>query len=247
MKQPDPMVCHRRTSGRRTQHPAAWRHATQRSRRAIYGPRDVCDFEKLKTLGLPFWLAGGFSTPEQIAEGLTTGANGVQIGTLFALCNDSGLTDEVRTSLHTKLRDGSLDVRTDPLASPTGFPFKVAQLEETISNEDVYLARERLCDLGYLRTPYERTPGTVGYRCASEPIDIYVRKGGKLEDTVGRKCLCNGLMSAVGLGQTRPDGYHEAGLSTLGSDLTGSKIMLERHPEGWTAAQAIEFLTGASA
>jgi hypothetical protein len=103
-----------------------------------------------------------------------------------------------------------------------------------------------LCDLGYLRTPYERNPGQVGYRCASEPVDIYVRKGGDIDATVGRKCLCNGLMASIGLGQTRPDGYSEAGLSTLGSDLSGAAIMLERHPEGWTATQAVDFLMGRS-
>lgn len=212
----------------------------------IYGPRDVCDFDKLGELGLPFWLAGGCSTPEQVQDALKTGARGVQIGTLFALCNDSGLINDVRKSLHSKLADGTLDVKTDALASPTGFPFKVAQLEDTISNEEVYQARERLCDLGYLRTPYERSPGQVGYRCASEPVDIYVRKGGDIEATVGRKCLCNGLMSSIGLGQTRPDGYHEAALSTLGSDLTGSRVMLNRHPEGWSAHQAIDFVMGRS-
>lgn len=210
----------------------------------IYGPRDVCDYNKLSELGLPFWLAGGCSTPEQFNDALTTGAHGVQIGTLFALCNDSGLSSDIRSTLHAKMADGTLDVRTDALASPTGFPFKVAQLEDTISNQDVYEARERLCDLGYLRTPYERSPGQVGYRCASEPVDIYVRKGGAIEDTVGRKCLCNGLMSAIGLGQTRPDGYHEASLSTLGSDLSGSRIMLERHPDGWSAKQALDFVLG---
>ncbi len=210
----------------------------------IYGPRDFCDFEKLGALGLPFWLAGGFSTHEQVQEALTTGATGVQIGTLFALSNDSGMIPAVRKSIHEKLRNDTLDVMTDPLASPTGFPFKVTQLEETISNEEVYQARERLCDLGYLRTPYERNPGQVGYRCASEPVDIYLRKGGELEATVGRKCLCNGLMATIGLGQTRPDGYSEAALSTLGSDLSGSRLLLERFPEGWTATQAVEFVLG---
>ena len=210
----------------------------------IYGPRDVCDFDKLKAIGLPFWLAGGMSTPEQVQEALALGATGVQIGTLFALCNDSGLIPKMRRQLHDKLKSGTLDVKTDALASPTGFPFKVAQIEDTISNEEVYQARERLCDLGYLRTPYERNPGQVGYRCASEPVDIYVRKGGDIDATVGRKCLCNGLMASIGLGQTRPDGYSEAGLSTLGSDLSGAAIMLERHPEGWTATQAVDFLMG---
>ena len=39
-------------------------------------------------------------------------------------------------------------VFTDPLASPTGFPFKVLGLEGTLSEPAVYARRERLCDLG---------------------------------------------------------------------------------------------------
>ena len=34
----------------------------------------------------------------------------------------------------------------------------------------------------------------------------YVAKGGKVEETVGRKCLCNALMANIGHGQTRKDG-----------------------------------------
>ena len=42
------------------------------------------------------------------------------------------------------------------MASPTGFPFKVVELEGTASDEDVYLDRERVCNLGQLRTAYKR-------------------------------------------------------------------------------------------
>ena len=58
--------------------------------------------------------------------------------------------------------DGALDVRNDPYASPTGFPFKVAQLPGTLSEEDTYSRRPRLCDLGYLRTPYVKANGARG-------------------------------------------------------------------------------------
>ena len=39
--------------------------------------------------------------------------------------------------------------------------------------------RPRLCDLGYLRQPYARTNGQVGYRCPAEPEHMYVRKAGE--------------------------------------------------------------------
>ena len=138
-------------------------------------------------------------------------------------------------------REG-LDVRNDPRASPTGFPFKIAQVPGTLSDPEVYEARPRLCDLSYLRQPYKRENGTIGYRCPSEPVDAYLKKGGQLEDTVGRKCLCNCLMANIGLGQERKDGYKEAKGITLGQDLEGAKRLMDRHPGGWNAQQAVDFL-----
>ena len=134
-------------------------------------------------------------------------------------------------------------MRNDPRASPTGFPFKVVSVEGTVSEAEVYEARPRLCDLSYLRQPFERADGTVGYRCAGEPVHMYLKKGGKLEDTVGRKCLCNGLTATIGMGQHRKDGYDEAALVTLGEDLDGARELLARHPEGWSAADAVAYLT----
>ena len=67
-----------------------------------------------------------------------------------------------------------------------------------------------MCNLGYLRTGYLKGDGTVGYRCAAEPVKDWVRKGGEVEATVGRKCLCNGLMADAGVPQLSPfkrDGY----------------------------------------
>ena len=208
----------------------------------VFGPRDEADLAKVAEVGLPFWLAGGYATSGQVAQALSAGAAGVQVGTLFSVCAESGLDASLRQELLTELAAGTLEVRTDPLASPTGFPFKVASLPGTMSDTDVYAERPRLCDLSYLRVPYERKPGVVGYRCPAEPVDTYVRKGGDIADTVGRKCLCNGLMANVGLGQTRKDGYQEAPIVTLGADLDGVAKMLADRPEGWTAAQAVAHL-----
>lgn len=82
----------------------------------------------------------------------------------------------VRARVLEKVRAGRAQVHTDPLASPTGFPFKVVQIEGTLSEADVYAARERRCDLGYLREIYRRADGTPGYRCPAEPVDDYLRK-----------------------------------------------------------------------
>lgn len=208
----------------------------------IFGPRDEPDLAKIAAIGLPFWLAGAAGTPQALVDAYAVGAKGVQVGTDFALSQDSGLDEGIRRTLISRIVDRTLHVKTDPLASPTGFPFKVAQLEGTLSDTAVYAARPRLCDLGFLRTPYLKDPETVGYKCASEPEHMYVKKGGALEDTVGRQCICNGLVTGVGMGQTRKDGYAEHAIVTLGSDGEGPRQLAALYPDGWTAAEVVDWL-----
>lgn len=208
----------------------------------IYGPKDEADLAKMIPLGVPFWLAGAYGTPERVAEAMAAGATGVQIGSLFAFTAESGLTPKLRSQLLSRLADGTLVVRNNPRASPTGFPFKVAELPGTLSETGVYQARQRICDLGYLRVPAEREDGSVVYRCASEPTHMYLRKGGAEEDAANRVCLCNCLMANVGLGQLRADGRTEDVAVTLGQDLDGPRRLLADYPEGWTARQAIDWL-----
>jgi NAD(P)H-dependent flavin oxidoreductase YrpB (nitropropane dioxygenase family) len=226
--------------------PARGRPVLDDDGQPVFGPRDEADLDKVAAIGLPFWLAGGCASAEQLVHALSAGAVGVQVGTLFALCAESGLDPKLRQETLTELGAGQLGVRTDPLASPTGFPFKVASLPRTLSDAETYATRPRLCDLSYLRIPFEREPGTVGYRCPAEPVNIYVRKGGDSADTSGRKCVCNGLAAAAGLPQTRRNGYSEPPIVTLGTDLDGVAKMLSDFPAGWTAVQAIDHLLGVS-
>lgn len=211
----------------------------------VYSDKDEADLAKVHALGLPFWLAGAWSTPEKVAAAKASGAEGVQCGTIFALASESGLTDELRGRLLAELRAGTLTVRNDALASPTGFPFKVASLTGTLSEAAEYEARERICDLGYLRAPAERPDGTISYRCPSEPVHMYLKKGGTLEETVGRKCLCNALFANIGMPQVRRSGYVEQPAITLGQDLEGPLGLLAAHPDGWSGRQAVEWLLGA--
>jgi NAD(P)H-dependent flavin oxidoreductase YrpB (nitropropane dioxygenase family) len=207
----------------------------------VYGVKDEADLSAMVAIGLPFWLAGGYGTPERVADAVAAGAVGVQVGTLFAFAEESGLRPDLRQGLLRDLAEGTLAVRNDPRASPTSFPFKVASIQGTLSEPATYAARERICDLGFLRTPVERD-GNLAYRCASEPVHMYVRKGGDVADTVGRMCLCNALLADVGLGKTRKNGYVEQPAVTLGQDLSGPEQLAEIHPEGWTAAQTVRWL-----
>ncbi len=192
----------------------------------IYGPKDEVDLDSIKSLGVPFWLAGAYGTSERLKEALSLGASGIQAGTPFAFCEESGLTKEIRESIIRKVVDGSASVFTDPKASPTGFPFKLLRLEGSNSEDDVFNARKRVCDLGYLRHLYRKEENTAGYRCPAEPLDEYVKKGGNADETAGCKCLCNGLMANIGLAQRRNDGYVELPLLTAGKELSIIKDIL---------------------
>ncbi|WP_239095981.1 nitronate monooxygenase [Micromonospora lutea] len=211
----------------------------------VYGPRDHVDLPKVAALGLPFWIAGGQCGPAELSAARATGAAGVQIGTAFALCRESGLDTALRQRLLHDARRGTLVVRNHAGVSPTGFPFKVAHLPGTTADEDIYADRPRLCDLGYLRSPYQQPDGKVGYRCPAEPVGDYLRKGGAVEDTVGSRCLCNGLVAAVGLGQRRPDGYREPALLTLGQDLAFLPTLVG-DGDDYGAADVVHYLLGTS-
>ncbi|CAN5905945.1 nitronate monooxygenase [soil metagenome] len=203
----------------------------------LYGERDTVDLEKIRELGLPFWLAGGAGTPEGLRTALDAGAAGIQVGTLFAYCDESGFTADLKSRvLAGVVRDG-VRVRTDPRASPTGYPFKVVQLEGLDQQDD---RRERNCDLGYLRTAYRTPDGRLGYRCAAEPVEQYVAKGGDISDTVGRRCLCNGLTANIGQSQQRAAGP-ELPLLTSGDDL----VSLDKFARGrlhFSAADVVDYL-----
>jgi NAD(P)H-dependent flavin oxidoreductase YrpB (nitropropane dioxygenase family) len=205
----------------------------------IYGERDVVDLGKMRDLGLPFWLAGGRGSPEGLQSALESGAAGVQVGTLFAYCAESGIEPAIRARVLEGVVSGTAKLRTDPRASPTGYPFKMVELPGDAAQA---AARERICDLGYLRVAVRLPDGRTVYRCPSEPVDAYVAKGGEAADTEGRRCLCNGLTANVGLAQWRAaTGEEEMPLVTSGDDLMQMAGFLSSHP-GYTAAQAVDYL-----
>jgi nitronate monooxygenase len=209
---------------------------------AVYGERDRVDLEKIRQIGLPFWLAGSYGTPEKIVEALEAGAAGVQVGTVFCFCEESALREDYKSALIAKIKRGESSVFTDPLSSPTGFPFKSAQLEGTISESEVYQNRRRVCDIGILRESYRTDKGTIGYRCPSGPQNTYVAQGGVFEETVGRKCLCNFLLADIGLAQVQKDGTVEPGGITTGDDLECILQFVPGTAESYPAADAVKKL-----
>ena len=92
----------------------------------VYGLRDRADLGKMAALSLPYWVAGAYASPELLSEARTMGAAGIQVGSAFALCEESNLVGPLKQAVIMRGMAGTLHVRADPLASPTGFPFKVA-------------------------------------------------------------------------------------------------------------------------
>lgn len=204
----------------------------------LYGERDAVDLPKVRELGLPFWLAGGTGHAGCLREAQQAGATGIQVGTLFAYCDESGLRDDLKRSVLEHVARGQVDVFTDPQASPTGYPFKVVHWQ---ADPGATALRERICDLGYLRVAYFTPEGTIDYRCASEPVDAYVRKGGKVEDTEGRRCLCNALLANIGHPQVRAGGQLEPPLLTSGDDLVSLSTFLAGRSR-YSAADVVAYL-----
>ena len=106
----------------------------------LYGERDLVDLDKMRELGLPFWLAGGRASAGAVHAARAAGAEGVQVGTLFAYCAESGIAPELRRQVVAGIAEQRTRVRTDPRASPTGYPFKIVEVEGMARQDD---SRER--------------------------------------------------------------------------------------------------------
>jgi nitronate monooxygenase len=208
----------------------------------VYGPKDTVDVAKIRDLGLPFYLAGGYGESGKVKEALALGAAGVQVGTLFAFCRESGLLRSIKEKALRVASEGLGKVVTDALASPTGFPFKVLSLEGTLSEMADYLKRPRVCDLGFLRRIYKREDGAVGYRCPAEPASSWLAKGGAPGELEGRKCLCSGLLANLGFAPDRRGGYMEQPLVTVGDCFTQLKAFLNGNGDSYSAKDVLDYL-----
>lgn len=208
----------------------------------VYGPKDEVNIERLAELGVPFYLAGGWGLAGKLKEALGLGAAGVQVGTAFAFCRESGLLASLKRTAIVQAAMGWRKVMTDVLASPTGFPFKVLSLEGTMSELSEYLSRPRTCNLGFLQHLFKKGDGAVGYRCPAEPVESWVAKGGAIEQAEGRKCLCNGLLANLGLASRQPSGYLEKPLLTVGNAFEQLRELVRRYGESYTARDVIAYL-----
>ncbi len=209
----------------------------------VYGEKDQVKIDQMVGLGRPFWLAGSYGRPEQLAVALAAGATGIQAGTIFALSEESGMRPDLKRRVRQLVDEGKLDIATSAVASPTGFPFKVVQMAGTLSEEDIVNRRARRCNAGHLVRPYQTPTGKIGFRCSAEPVKAYVQKGGVPGDTQGSLCICNGLVATAGYPQHDKLGL-EPPVITLGDDV-GSILRIPRRGDGsYTAKDALMYLLG---
>lgn len=210
-----------------------------------FGPADDIDayFDKVVKLGVPVYVAGAFERggdAEDLRRWRERGAYGLQVGSRFALSDESGLRRDVKDAL---LAGADTSVHTDARVSPTGYPFKVADLPGTVADPEVYAARRRLCDKGYLmRAHVEVLPdGTrrETYLCPAMPAAQYEKLGGDPSECEGRLCLCNGLLAGVGYADGGRRRRAEPALVTLG--VSGARLTERR-----TARQVVEEILGAA-
>ena len=216
---------------------AAGGHNAQPRDKVAFGELDQINayFDKVKELGVPIYVAGAFlhgGTRKDLLYWQERGAYGIQVGSRFALSEESGLRDDLKKRALEAARDGTLRVVTDTRLSPTGFPFKFVPMEGTLGEQSVRDAQKRGCDLGYLLQSRMLTlpDGSERevYICPAMPEHQYVALGGKLEDTEGRVCLCNALLATAGY--SKPD---RPALVTLGESAVESSERL-------TARQVVE-------
>ena len=191
---------------------------------------------------MPFWLAGSQGLSDCLIKAKNLGAAGIQVGTLFAFARESDLKKELKDATLQKALNSEIKITTDKHASPTRFPFKIVDMPGTLSDPELNSKRPRLCDLGYLRTAVVKEDGSIVFRCPGEPVEDYVRKGGNVEDTVGKICLCNSLFSAVDLGQTRKDGYQELPLLTSGEQLKELSGFITKYGSEYKAIDVLNHL-----
>jgi len=106
---------------------------------------------------------------------------------------------------------------------------------------DGILARRlRLGDVGgHVRRTLSKLP-VPGV--AKRIIDGCFIDGGKAEDAVGKRCVCNGLTSNVGLGQIRKNGSREPALVTFGDDVKNVARFLPEGASSYTAAHVVDYL-----
>jgi NAD(P)H-dependent flavin oxidoreductase YrpB (nitropropane dioxygenase family) len=216
--------------------PPRGKYSTTELGEPVYSDRDTANLERIRDIGVPFWLAGGYHSPEKRAEAHALGAAGVQVGSLFALTDESGLRSDLKKAALLQWKKSGLEGIADTQASPTGFPFRVVALKDTSAEKKCMLARTPKCNIGALLSPYFTHTDLLSYRCPAEPTLAFKKKGGEMTRTEGVVCLCNALLNASELGEPG-----SPATLTLGSDCSFLSLLL-KNATHYTVCDAMHYL-----
>ena len=206
----------------------------------VYGPRDEPDLDRIRKLGKPFWLAGARNHPDALVNAQAAGATGIQVGTAFAFCSDSGMEPSLRKRAIAAVLSGEARTITEARSSPTGFPFKTLNLQGTEGDRPASARFRQVCVHGYLRSAYRKADGSIGWRCGAELEKNFAAKGGEEEETAGRRCICNGLLATAGHAQKIDGGGLELPLITAGAHLDFERFLNNR--DDYDADAVIDYL-----
>jgi NAD(P)H-dependent flavin oxidoreductase YrpB (nitropropane dioxygenase family) len=200
------------------EHHEAGGHNAPPRNKVSFAEADEIDsyFDKVRDLGVPVYVAGAGDRRADFVRWTERGAYGLQVGSRFALCDESGMRRDLKDAVITRNASGEGAVQTSDRMSSTGYPFKYAPIDGTLSDPGVYAGRKRICNRGYLLQSHIETTAAGGtretYICSAMPEKQYARLGGNPDELPGRICLCNCLISTVGLLNE-----HEPALVTLGA------------------------------
>ena len=213
----------------------------------VYGPRDVCDPTQVRR-PRPAVLARRFvRRPGASCGGAEAlGARGIQVGTLFALSADSGFRPTSASGCVRSLVDGTLATRTDALASPTGFPFKVAPARRArCRTSGCATTAPRCATSATCARRSARRTASVDYRCPAEPDHMFERKGGehRRRSPAAPACATRSSRASASRRCART-AEPELPLVTLGDDLEGARVLLAAHPRGLLRRRRHRWLRG---
>ncbi|MEI6477606.1 MAG: hypothetical protein WCO52_01295 [bacterium] len=186
-------------------HAAGGHNAPPRNKTEFTETDDIeAYFDKVLALGLPIYVAGAFpegGSRNDYLYWLGRGAYGIQVGSRFALSEESGMRRDLQERIIASTREGR-GVETSMIMSPTGYPIKVMPVPGSVADPAIYEGRVRICNRLYLaQSHFETLPdGSVRetYICPAMPEKQFARLGGDPAETEGRVCLCNGLLSTAG-------------------------------------------------
>jgi len=140
----------------------------------------------------PVIVAGGIYTHEDIVTFLSTGADGVQMGTRFLATHESSASDAYKQAV-VEAQEEDIVVTHRP-GSPCGLPFRV------INRSPMYVSslrrsRPPKCDKGYVLLKDDKAAFSI---CPAK------------QDNENYFCICNGLLSSAG-GEDREEPLYTVG------------------------------------